>query len=56
MENKIRSTLNEIYFSKTQDIVQGLRSVDSLAEKRKQEALKTDLAHAIQKRQNKSES
>ncbi|CAG0919326.1 unnamed protein product [Notodromas monacha] len=56
MENKIRSTLNDIYFSKTQDIVQGLRSVESLSEKKKQEALKTDLAHAIQKRQSKSEN
>lgn len=25
MENKIRSTLNEIYFGKTKDIVNGLR-------------------------------
>jgi capping protein beta len=51
MENKIRSTLNDIYFSKTQDIVQGLRSVESLSERKKQDALKTDLANAIQKRQ-----
>lgn len=27
MENKIRSTLNEIYFGKTKDIVNGLRYV-----------------------------
>ena len=27
MENKIRNTLNEIYFGKTKDIVNGLRSV-----------------------------
>ena len=27
MENKIRNTLNEIYFGKTRDIVNGLRSV-----------------------------
>lgn len=27
MENKIRNTLNEIYFSKTKDIVNSLRSV-----------------------------
>ena len=31
MENKMRSTLNEIYFGKTKDIVNDLRSVDSLA-------------------------
>ena len=35
MENKIRSTLNEIYFGKTRDIVNGLRSVQPLAEARK---------------------
>ncbi|CAG0884697.1 unnamed protein product [Darwinula stevensoni] len=52
MENKIRSTLNEIYFSKTKDIVNGLRSVQSLSDQRKQEALRSDIAHAIQKRQN----
>ena len=30
MENKIRSTLNEIYFGKTKDIVNDLRSVGDL--------------------------
>jgi capping protein beta len=35
MENKIRSTLNEIYFGKTRDIVNGLRSVQPLEEARK---------------------
>ncbi len=35
MENKIRSTLNEIYFGKTRDIVNGLRSVQPLAEAKK---------------------
>lgn len=29
MENKIRSTLNEIYFGKTKDIVNGLRYVSA---------------------------
>ena len=32
MENKIRNTLNEIYFGKTRDIVNGLRSVQPLAD------------------------
>eukprot|EP00039_Didymoeca_costata_P027602 m.18768 g.18768 ORF g.18768 m.18768 type:complete len:290 (-) comp6399_c0_seq1:3956-4825(-) len=31
MENKMRNTLNEIYFGKTKDIVNDLRSVESLA-------------------------
>nr|XP_051700823.1 F-actin-capping protein subunit beta-like [Oryctolagus cuniculus] len=43
MENKIRSMLNEIYFGKTKDIVNGLRSVQTFADKSKQEALKNDL-------------
>ena len=51
MENKIRNTLNEIYFGKTNSILNGLRSVNSLSEQRAHEALKTDLAQALQKRQ-----
>ncbi len=51
MENKIRNTLNEIYFGKTNSILNGLRSVNSLSEQRAHEALKSDLAQALQKRQ-----
>ncbi|KAL1251884.1 hypothetical protein QQF64_019680, partial [Cirrhinus molitorella] len=54
MENKIRSTLNEIYFGKTKDIVNGLRSVQTLADKSKQEALKNDLMHALSQRKQQS--
>uniref|UniRef100_A0A673N741 F-actin-capping protein subunit beta n=1 Tax=Sinocyclocheilus rhinocerous TaxID=307959 RepID=A0A673N741_9TELE len=50
MENKIRSTLNEIYFGKTKDIVNGLRSVQMLADKSKQEALKNDLMQVLSQR------
>ena len=39
MENKIRNTLNEIYFGKTKDIVNGLRSVQPLAEANKMKDL-----------------
>ncbi|PRD21607.1 UNVERIFIED_CONTAM: cpb [Trichonephila clavipes] len=53
MENKIRNTLNEIYFGKTKDIVNGLRSVQSLTEQRQQADLRNDLAKALQKRQAK---
>ena len=35
MENKIRNTLNEIYFGKTRDIVNGLRSVVPLSDANK---------------------
>lgn len=51
MENKIRSTTNEIYFGKTNNILNGLRSVNSLNEAKVQEAVKTELAQALQKRQ-----
>merc|ERR1712024_77077 len=47
MENKIRNTLNEIYFGKTRDIVNGLRSVEPLSEQHSQEALKNDLVRAM---------
>ena len=50
MENKIRNTLNEIYFGKTRDIVNGLRSFQPLADKKQQEALRNDLAAALSKR------
>lgn len=56
MENKIRNTLNEIYFSKTKDIVNSLRSVQPLTERNQQQALKQDLAAALQRRHNKSDN
>ena len=39
MENKIRNTMNDIYFGKTKDIVNGLRSVQTLAEANSQAVL-----------------
>ncbi|KAF5291438.1 hypothetical protein FQR65_LT01749 [Abscondita terminalis] len=56
MENKIRNTLSEIYFSKTKDIVNSLRSVQPLNESRQQQALQQDLAAALIKRHNKSDN
>jgi capping protein beta len=50
MENKIRSTLNEIYFSKTRDIVNGLRSINPLSEQKARGELKKDLAAALKLR------
>ncbi|XP_064459452.1 F-actin-capping protein subunit beta [Ornithodoros turicata] len=56
MENKIRTTLNEIYFGKTKDIVNGLRSVQLLQDRKQQEALRNDLAQALKNRQAKQET
>ena len=56
MENKIKSTLNEIYFGKTKDIVNGLRSVQPLSDAKQQAALRQDLAAALQKRQAKTDN
>lgn len=50
MENKIRNTLNEIYFGKTKDIVNGLRSVQGLPDQ-KQEALRNSIREALISRQ-----
>jgi capping protein beta len=50
MENKIRNTLNEIYFGKTRDIVNGLRSIQPLESRQKQEALRNDLVQALSRR------
>lgn len=43
MENKIRHTLNEIYFGKTSDIVNGLRSVNALESQEMKKALQMEL-------------
>lgn len=53
MENKIRNTLNEIYFGKTKDIVNGLRSANNLADKRKQNDLQAELFKNLKARQGK---
>lgn len=54
MENKIRNTLNEIYFSKTKDIVNGLRSIQSLSDQKAQSAMKQDLAAELLRRNVKN--
>ena len=50
MENKIRNTLNEIYFGKTKDIINGLRSTTGAAEEKKRDELRNDLAKALKNR------
>jgi len=47
MENKIRSTLNEIYFGKTKQIVGDLRSMENTADKRRHETLVGELTRAV---------
>jgi len=47
MENKIRNNLNEIYFGKTRDIVNGLRSVVPLSESKQTQEFKDQLKTAI---------
>lgn len=51
MENKMRNQLNEIYFGKTKDIVNGLRSSASLSEGKQREVMMSDLAEALKHRQ-----
>ena len=50
MENKIRNVLNEIYFGKTKDIVNGLRSTTAVTDLKQRENLKNDLAQALRNR------
>ena len=47
MENTIRNTLNEIYFGKTKDVVNSLRSVIPATEQKQRETLMTDLTVAL---------
>uniref|UniRef100_T1ISE5 F-actin-capping protein subunit beta n=1 Tax=Strigamia maritima TaxID=126957 RepID=T1ISE5_STRMM len=56
MENKIRNTLNEIYFGKTKDIVNGLRSVQPIPDQKQQQALCSELTTALKKRQAMGEN
>jgi capping protein beta len=55
MENKIRNTLNEIYFGKTKDIVNGLRSVESLASHTDPASISKELKRVLNSRNVKSE-
>nr|ACO15606.1 F-actin-capping protein subunit beta [Caligus clemensi] len=48
MENKIRNTLNEIYFGKTRDIVHGLRSTRTLEDEKAQEEFRKELLGYLQ--------
>lgn len=47
----MRNQLNEIYFGKTKDIVNGLRSSASLSEGKQREVMMSDLAEALKHRQ-----
>lgn len=50
MENKIRNTLNQIYFGKTKDIVNGLRDLIPQSDQKQRELLRNDLVSALGKR------
>jgi len=56
MENKIRNTLNDIYFGKTKDIVNGLRSSVSASEQKQRANLSKDLASALESRNKVQQS
>ena len=53
MENKIRHTLNEIYFGKTRDIVNGLRSAVPLGDDKPLQKLQFELTKHLQNRAQK---
>jgi len=50
----IRNTLNEIYFGKTKDIVNGLRTITPESETKQQKAMINALTEQLQKRQDKT--
>ncbi|WKX97114.1 hypothetical protein Q1695_013066 [Nippostrongylus brasiliensis] len=51
-ESKMRSTINEIYFGKTKKVISDLRSVDTSAEKEKQEEIVREIRTAVAGRNN----
>jgi capping protein beta len=50
MELKMRNLLQDVYFGKTRDIVNGLRSIDSLAESKKQADAQRELLEQLRER------
>jgi len=50
MENKMRNTLNEIYFGKTKDIVNDLRSVANISDEKQKKKMQGDIAAAMNSR------
>ncbi|KAG0221827.1 F-actin-capping protein subunit beta [Mortierella sp. GBAus27b] len=55
MEIKLRHLLKDVYFGKTKDTVNNLRSSDSLAMKRKQQEMQREIASRLQERQPKTQ-
>jgi capping protein beta len=53
MENKMRSTLNAIYFGKTKDIVNDLRSMESRAAGASKRMMSMKIADALKGRSGK---
>ncbi|ELU08402.1 hypothetical protein CAPTEDRAFT_181882 [Capitella teleta] len=51
MENMMRSTLNEIYFGKTRDVVNDLRMLMSQSDQSKQKDLRAEMESALKSRQ-----
>ncbi|KAK3804925.1 MAG: F-actin-capping protein subunit beta [Benniella sp.] len=51
MEIKLRHLLKDVYFGKTKDTVNNLRSVESLATKRRQQEMQREIASKLQERQ-----
>lgn len=49
-EIKMRGSLNDIYFGKTKDIVNDLRSIEKLSDKAKQRAFQEEIARRLEQR------
>ncbi|KAJ2889983.1 F-actin-capping protein subunit beta, partial [Coemansia aciculifera] len=52
MEFKMRNALQEVYFGKTRDIVNGLRSASDLSESKNRERLQRDLFGQLKSRKD----
>jgi capping protein beta len=52
MEQKMRNSLQEVYFGKTKDIVNDLRSLGSLEESRTQAKIQQELVDRLMERNN----
>ncbi|KAG0295191.1 hypothetical protein BGZ98_001481, partial [Dissophora globulifera] len=56
MEIKMRHLLKDVYFGKTKDTVNDLRSIESLAKMRKQQEMQREITAKLQERQPKGRS
>lgn len=55
MEKKIRNKINEIYFGKKKEIVNGMSRIENMEKKKKKDEIRKDIKKEIIRRKDKGE-